>query len=121
MALQVSLTIPPNHIMLVPTIPEDATEEQAAAIQQEINQATAHNMGDVYPQSYARIMYVRAMSQESFIFVNWYADQAARERGEQAVKIYEYQTDTTNLPGDVYPAAYAYLKTLPEFSGATDC
>lgn len=101
MALQVSLTIPPDR---APESPDEVAIPES-----------------VYPEAYARIMYVRAMSQESFIFVNWYADQAARERGEQAVKIYEYQTDTTNLSGDVYPAAYAYLKTLPEFSGATDC
>jgi hypothetical protein len=101
MALQVSLTIPPDR---VPESPDEVAIPEV-----------------VYPEAYARIIYVRAMAQESFIFVCWYADQAARERGEQAVKVYEYQTDTTSLAGDVYPAAYAYLKTLPEFSGATDC
>lgn len=101
MALQVSLTIPPNRV------PETPDEVAIPA--------------EVYPESYARILYVRALAQESFIFVCWYADQAARENNADPVKIYEYQTPTASLQGDVYPAAYAYLKTLPEFEGAIDC
>jgi len=121
MALQVSLTIPPTELLPVPSIPEGATEAEAAIIQQQINQATAHNMGDIYPQAYARIMYVRAAAEESFIFVNWYASAQARQNDEMPVHGYEYPVDTDNLPGNIYPAAYNYLKSLPEFAGATDC
>ncbi len=101
MALKVSLTIPPNRI---PETPDEVAEQ-----------------AQEFPESYARILYVRSMAQDSFIFVCWYANEAARLAGEDAVKVYEYQTATASLPGDIYPAAYAYLKTLPEFAGATDC
>ena len=121
MALQVSLTIPPNEIKAVPTIPEGATEAEAAIIQDEINKATAHNMGDIYPQAYARVMIVRSMAEQSFIWVLWYANAEARQNDGQPVKSYEYPVDTDNLPGNIYPAAYTYLKSLPEFAGAVDC
>ena len=101
MALIVSLTIPPDRV------PESPDEAAIPAT--------------VYPESYARILVVRSHAQESFLVVVWYADQAAREQGLDPVYIKEFLAQTSALTGDVYPAAYAYLKTLPEFSGATDC
>lgn len=114
MALQVSLSIPPTRI-------PETLEEIQSLFPDYVEGDPMPDLATVYPASYARIFYVRAMAQDSFIFVCWYADQAARERGDEPVKAYEYQTPTSNLVGDVYPAAYAYLKTLPEFSGAIDC
>lgn len=75
----------------------------------------------VYPESYARIHYVRSMAQESFIFVCWYVNEEARINEQPPIKVYEYKADTAALTGDIYPAAYAYLKSLPEFTGAVDC
>lgn len=121
MALKVSLVIPPNEIKAIPSIPIDATEEEAALIQLEINKATAHNIGDVFPESYARIMYVRSMAEQSFIWVLWYASEAARVADELPIKSQEFIAETPSLTGDIYPAAYSFLKTLPEFSGAIDC
>lgn len=73
-----------------------------------------------YPQSYARVMYVRAFSKESYICVCWYADEAARFANADPVKVNEYTAETKALSGDFYPAVYAHLKTLPEFAGASD-
>jgi hypothetical protein len=121
MALLVSLNIPPDMTMPVPVIPEDATPDQAAAIQAEIAAAVQHNAGVTYPASYARILYVRTLPSDSYIFVCWYADEAARQAGADPVKVYEYQAPTAVLSGDIYPAAYSWIKTLPEFAGAVDC
>ncbi len=121
MALKVSLTISPDQVLDVPAHAASATEEEIAALQPAIDAALAHNAGTTYPEAYVRIMYVRSMAEESFVFVNWYADEAARQNEEPGIKVYEYKVDTDNLPGNIYPAAYAYLKTLPEFEGATDC
>lgn len=73
-----------------------------------------------YPQAYARAYAIRAMSSESFILVTWYADEAARLANADPVKALEFTTTTASLKGDIYPAVYAYLKTLPEFAGAAD-
>lgn len=73
-----------------------------------------------YPAAYARLLTVRALSGESYLLVSWYADEAARFADAQPVKLYEYSLPTADLKGDVYPAAYAYLKALPEFAGAAD-
>lgn len=73
-----------------------------------------------YPQAYARAYSIRAFAQESYILVTWYADEAARFANADPVKAYEYSTSTASLVGDIYPAAYAFLKTLPDFAGATD-
>jgi len=121
MALQVSLNIPSDSTMPVPVIPEGATEAEAAALQAQIDAANQHNAGVTYPESYARILYVRSMPEETFIFVCWYENAASRQAGADPIKVYEYKAMTAALAGDVYPAAYSYLKTLPEFSGAIDC
>lgn len=121
MALQVSLNIPAVSIVSAPVIPVNATEEQAAAIQLEIDAVNAHNAGTTYPEAYARISFIRVDAQTAYPVVAWYENQAARERDDFPVHLFEYSTATAGLVGDIYPAAYAWLKTLPEFSGAIDC
>lgn len=113
MALQVSLTSPFGRI------PESVEEIQALFPDYVVGDPLPL-FATVYPEAYARIMYVRAMQQETYIFVNWYADAAARERGDEPVKAFEYTAPTAQLTGDVYPAAYAWLKAQPEFAGALD-
>lgn len=114
MALQVSLSIPFERI------PETVAEIQAL-FPDYVEGDPQPEYATTYPQSYARILYIRAQAAESFICVCWYTDQAAREQGEAPIKVQEVQVATTALVGDIYPAAYAYLKTLPEFAGAIDC
>lgn len=101
MALKVHLSILPDSI---PATPEEL-------------EANTRN----YPESYVRVLYVRSMPAESFIFVCWYENEAARQAEADPIKVYEYKAPTAALTGDVYPAAYSYLKTLPEFEGAIDC
>lgn len=74
----------------------------------------------VYPTAYARVLVSRAQADMSHICVCWYADTAARFSGVDPVKVYEFATKTRTLVGDYFPAVYAFLKTLPEFEGATD-
>lgn len=73
-----------------------------------------------YPSAYARILVSRAHSDTSYVCVCWYADEAARFAGADPVKLYEYATKTSDLKGDYFPAVYTWLKTLPDFAGATD-
>lgn len=101
MALQVSLTLPPSRY------PESPDELPVG--------------GGTYPEAYARIAQVRADAQTSYLLVVWYEDAAARERGDDPIHMYEYGAATPSLVGDIYPAAYTYLKTLPDFEGAIDC
>lgn len=73
-----------------------------------------------YPEAYSRVLMVRAEKARAYIFVNTYADLAAREREDQPIKQEEPVTDLALLTGELYPQAYAYLKTLPDFAGAVD-
>lgn len=83
--------------------------------------AAADNLvGYDFPQSYARICFARIDSDTTLINVWWYADKAAREANMNPVKQKEYPTATVSLTGDIFPAMYAYLKTLPDFAGYID-
>ena len=73
-----------------------------------------------YPTAYARVLVSRAHSDKSYVCVCWYATEEARFAGLDPVKVYEFVTDTAALAGDYFPAVYAFLKTLPEFEGASD-
>lgn len=74
-----------------------------------------------YPNAYARVFTIRVHTGVTFLLVVWHEDQAAREREDQPVLMKEFHANTSDLSGDIYPAAYAHLKTLPEFEGAVDC
>lgn len=100
MALVVSLTMP-------------ATTALIDGVVVEVPEVT-------YPEAYARVLVSRAHSDKSYVCVCWYATEEARFAGTDPVKVYEFVTDTKNLAGDYFPAVYGFLKTLPEFAGATD-
>lgn len=101
MALTLSLTMPATTALI---------NEQVVAVPE-----------TTYPNAYARLFMARASSSETYLLVCWYADAAARFANADPVKIYEFPAvPTASLVGDIYPAAYAYLKTLPEFAGAVD-
>lgn len=76
--------------------------------------------GVTYPEAYSRIVMVRAEKTQAYIFVNTYADAAAREREDMPVRQEEPVTDLANLVGELYAQSYAYLKTLPDFATAVD-
>ena len=71
-----------------------------------------------FPACYARISLVNADKAEFRIIVDFYADQAARELNAQAVLSWNYVC--APLHGDILPACYDYLKTLPDFDGWVD-
>lgn len=100
MALTVSLTLPATTALI-----DDAVVE--------VPEIT-------YPTAYARVLVSRAHADKSYICVCWYADEAARFAGTDPVKVFEFVAPTSALVGDYFPAVYSYLKTLPEFEGATD-
>lgn len=74
----------------------------------------------VYPEAYAKILSIRVTDPLSFPLVAWYADAAAHAEGADPVQLKEYGVETSQLQGDIYPAAYAWLLTLPEFAGAIE-
>lgn len=77
-------------------------------------------VGYEFPASYARVIFSRAEKQTTYIYVNWYANEAARQGEKMPVKQWEYPAPTVDLVGEVLPASYAWLKTQPEFAGWVD-
>lgn len=73
-----------------------------------------------YPEAYARLFSVRVFASDSYLLVCWYENEEARFLNDPPVRIFEFLAPTSELKGDLYPAAYAYLKTLSEFEGAID-
>jgi hypothetical protein len=71
-----------------------------------------------FPTAYARISVVSADKLEFRIIVDFYSTKAAREANAMPVLGWNYVT--APLDGDLLPACYAYLKTLPDFAGWVD-
>lgn len=78
-------------------------------------------VGENFPESYVKVEFVRAWKGDSLIWVNWYANGAARADLKQPVKQKEYTASTAALVGaNIIAASYEWLKALPEFAGAID-
>lgn len=78
-------------------------------------------VGTDCPESYVKVEFVRAWKADSLIWVNSYADGAARADMKQPVKQKEYTAPTADLVGsNIIAASYEWLKALPEFAGAID-
>jgi hypothetical protein len=88
---------------------------------------------EIYPEAYAHIVYVRSEAKETYIFVNVFKSREERiasctpvpreqmKDRPRAFKSYEYILPSNQFgPGSVYPTAYSYIKSLPEFVGAID-
>jgi hypothetical protein len=97
----------------------------------QINLQVSEN--ESYPEAYAHIVYVRSEPKETYIFVNIFKNRDERinscvavprdqmQNRPKPIKQYEFVLPTESYgPGLVYPTAYSYIKTLPEFAGATD-
>lgn len=76
--------------------------------------------GKVYPNCYIPLVNVIVDPANAVVTVNYYADRAAFEAGDKPLQLWSYQTATAALVGNIIPAAYAYLLTLPEFAGAVE-
>ena len=53
-----------------------------------------------------------------YLYVCTYANEAARWADAFPILAKEYEAARSVVNGDLYPMAYAYLKTLPDFEGA---
>jgi hypothetical protein len=86
-----------------------------------------------YPEAYAHIVYVRSEADTTYIFVNWFKTRQERidsikpakredmHKRPKAFKGIEYLVPTKDYPaGSIWPKAYEYIKSLPEFAGAID-
>lgn len=76
--------------------------------------------GTVYPECYVSLVTVVATLDEALVNVNYYADRASFENHAASLQLRSFQTDVDSLQGNVIPAAYAYLLTLPDFAGAIE-
>lgn len=76
--------------------------------------------GTVYPACYIPLVNVIADPVDAVVTVNYYADKAAFEAGAAPLQLRSFQTATSDLSGNIIPAAYTYLLTLPDFAGAIE-
>ena len=76
--------------------------------------------GVEYPAAYSRIVMIRADKTDAYIFVNTYADEAARQREDMPIQQEEPVTALAGLAGDLFVKAYEYLKTVPGFEAAVN-
>ena len=74
--------------------------------------------GTTYPTAYSRITSFRGDKDIVGLYVCTYANEAARWADAWPVMTKEYETARSTVNGDLYPMAYAYLKTLPDFAGS---
>ena len=73
-----------------------------------------------YPQAYSRIDATRVTSTEAGMGVLTYANYDDRAAGASPIWTDFFLTTYDTVAHDVFPASYAFLKTLPEFAGAID-
>lgn len=76
--------------------------------------------GTEYPTAYSRIVVVRADKADAYVFVNTYADEAARHAEEAPIHQEEHVTTLASLSGDLFVKAYEFIKTCPGFEAAVD-
>ena len=76
--------------------------------------------GTEYPAAYSRIVVIRADKADAYIYVNTYADEAARHREDAPIHQEEPVTALASLTGDLFIKAYEFIKTCPGFEAATD-
>lgn len=73
-----------------------------------------------YPQAYSRILVTRCDKDMAYVYVLTYASFDDRMAGVNPVWTEEHGTTLATVSADVFPASYAFLKTLPDFAGAVD-
>jgi len=73
------------------------------------------------PQAYARITNFYGSKDQLQVQVAVYYDQAAREGNSSPVLDHAHYIAVADLKGDIVPAIYTVLKTLPQYEGAQDC
>lgn len=80
----------------------------------------SETVGFEFPQAYAKIIHINTQTKYTYIMVNWYSTLEARLEMRMPVFQKQFAIETTQITGTILPAAYAYLKTQPEFVNAID-
>jgi hypothetical protein len=72
------------------------------------------------PQAYAKITNFHGNKNQIQVQVDVFYDQSARENNMAVVLQHAHYIAMSDLTGDIIPAIYGVLKTLPEYEGAID-
>lgn len=72
------------------------------------------------PQAYAKITNFNGNKDQIQVQIAVYFDQAARENNMSVVLDHAHYIQMSDLTGDIIPAIYSVLKTLPQYEGAVD-
>jgi hypothetical protein len=72
------------------------------------------------PQAYAKITNFYGNKDQIQVQVSVYFDQSARENNMSVVLDHAHYIQMSDLTGDIIPAIYSVLKTLPQYEGAVD-
>lgn len=72
------------------------------------------------PQAYAKITNFYGNKDQIQVQVAVYYDQSARENNMAVVLDHAHYISVSDLAGDIIPAIYGVLKTLPQYEGAVD-
>ena len=73
------------------------------------------------PQAYVVINDYRGDKNIIIATILTFYNQEAKQNGNDVINSKIEYIQSHNLSGDILPALYNYLKTLPEYEGATDC
>lgn len=78
------------------------------------------NVGAPFAEAYARIATFHGWTHKVVLHVSIFASADARHSNAQPVDARAHEMP---VPADapLLPAAYVFLKTLPEYAGAEDC
>jgi hypothetical protein len=72
------------------------------------------------PQAYAKVTNFHGNKDQIQVQVAVYYDESARENNMAVVLDYAHYILMSDLTGDIIPAIYGVLKTLPQYEGAVD-
>jgi hypothetical protein len=76
--------------------------------------------GQQETQAYARITNLHGNKNSIMVQVEIHATEEARQAGWPSIQQESHYINVEDLKGDLIPAIYAVLKTLTQYSGATD-
>ena len=85
-----------------------------------LNLATTQ-FGVPAPEAYARITNFFGTKDQLQVQVAVYYNEEARQGNASTVLEHAHYIAMEDLKGDLIPAIYAVLKTLPQYEGAEDC
>lgn len=79
------------------------------------------NIGKALTGCYLRVTRLDADKEWLRFQVEAHVDEEARRDGRVCVFSGSYAVLPSSIVGELFPALYAHLKTLPEYAGAVDC